>query len=139
MDLMQNLRRKGHHERILNECSEDGIYWHFNPPSAPHFSGLWEAAVRSAKIHLLKVLGQHVVLFEDLQTLLTQVEACLNSRPLTALSDDPMDLKPLTPGHCSIGASLQAAPDCNYVQISEGRLKCKPRSRICNTFGAGGK
>lgn len=44
-------------------------------------------------------------------TLLTQVEACLNSRPLQALTDDAEDLSALTPGHFLIGSALTAVPE----------------------------
>ncbi|XP_062539177.1 uncharacterized protein LOC134207479 [Armigeres subalbatus] len=72
------LKSREHHETVARECTKDEIQWHFNPPSAPHFGVLWEA----------------VLTFEDMNTLLVQVEACLNSRPLTAMSDDPNDLEP---------------------------------------------
>ncbi|XP_062715823.1 uncharacterized protein LOC134291718 [Aedes albopictus] len=102
-DLLKLLKNRDHHEAVSKECAKDGIQWHFIPPSAPHFGGLWEAAVRSSKHHLLRVLGETPVSPEDFSTLLTQVEACLNSRPLTPLSDDPNDLEPLTPAHFLIG------------------------------------
>lgn len=120
--LFQLLKSKEHHEKIAKECVKDHIQWHFNPPSAPHFGGLWEAAVRSAKYHLLRVLGDHVLSVEDMNTLLVQVEACLNSRPLTPISDDPNDLEPLTPGHFLTGASLQQLPDQNFTSIPMNRL-----------------
>ena len=81
----------------------DGTKWTFIPPYSPHFGGLWEAAVKSAKYHLRRVVGDHTLTFEELTTLMCQIEACLNSRPLTALSDDPSDLSSLTPGHFLVG------------------------------------
>ncbi|XP_038106683.1 uncharacterized protein LOC119766295 [Culex quinquefasciatus] len=74
-----------------------GIKWTFIPPSAPHMGGLWEAAVKSAKTHLRKVLGNESATYEELYTILTQIEACLNSRPLCALSNSPDSCEALTP------------------------------------------
>ncbi|XP_055601535.1 uncharacterized protein LOC129750595 [Uranotaenia lowii] len=116
------LKDQKHQETVERECCSEGIRWHFNPPSAPHFGGLWEAAVRSAKQHILKVIGENPVSAEDFTTLLVQVEACLNSRPLTPLSDNPEDLEPLTPGHFLIGESLQALPDVNFEDTPDNRL-----------------
>ncbi|XP_008188319.1 uncharacterized protein LOC103310776 [Acyrthosiphon pisum] len=84
--------------------------WHFNPPSAPHFGGLWEAAVRSTKRLLVRVIGTHVFTYEEFTTVLTRIEAVLNSRPLTPASTDPHDLECLTPGHFLIGQPLLAVP-----------------------------
>lgn len=121
-ELFEKMKREDYHDTISKECSKYGIQWHFNPPSAPHFGGLWEAAVRSAKKHLLKVIGENPTLIEDFTTLLVQVEGCLNSRPLTPLSDDPTDLEPLTPAHFLTGSSLQALPDMNAESIPMNRL-----------------
>jgi len=84
--------------------------WHFNPPSSPHFGGLWEAAVRSAKRLLIRVMGNHKFSYEEFTTVLCRVEAVLNSRPLTPLSTDPSDLEYLSPGHFLIGQPLLAVP-----------------------------
>lgn len=51
-----------------------------------------------------------------------QVEACLNSRPMTPMSDDPDDLEPLTPAHFLIGSSLQALPDIEVEDFPSNRL-----------------
>lgn len=88
----------------------DGTDWAFIPPSAPHFGGLWEAGVKSVKYHLRRVVGDACLTYEEMSTLLAQVEACLNSRPLHALSGDPSDLAALTPGHLLIGEALTAVP-----------------------------
>jgi hypothetical protein len=111
-----------HKEQVINECCREGIQWSFIPPGAPHFGGLWEAAVRSAKFHLLRVLGETPVSAEDFHTLLVQVEGCLNSRPLTPISDDPVDLEPLTPAHFLIGGSLQTLPDPDLSGVNLNRL-----------------
>lgn len=73
--------------------------WHFNPTGAPHFEGLWETIVRSTKRLLTRVIGVHLFTYEEFTTVLTRIEAVLNSRPLTPASTDPQDLECLTPGH----------------------------------------
>ncbi|XP_011879793.1 PREDICTED: uncharacterized protein LOC105568594, partial [Vollenhovia emeryi] len=84
---------------LANLLANNGTQWIFNPPSAPHFGGKWEAGVKSTKFHLRRVVGDHLLTYEEMTTLLTQIEAVLNSRPLCALTDDPDDLNVLTPAH----------------------------------------
>lgn len=79
--------------------AEMNIEWHFNAPSWPSAGGLWEAAVKSLKHHLKRVVGEQKLTYEEYTTLLSQLEACLNSRPLCSLTDDPEDLNFLTPAH----------------------------------------
>lgn len=90
--------------------SSPNCKWHFNPPSAPHFGGLWEAAVRSTKRLLVRTMSTHVFTYEEFTTVLIRIEAVLNSRPLTPASTDPHDLDCLTPGHFLIGQPLLAVP-----------------------------
>lgn len=100
------------------------IKWKFNTPYAPHHGGLHEAAVKSAKHHLLRVIGKQNLTFEEYYTLLTQVEACVNSRPLCPLSDDPNDLVALTPAHFLVGKPLVTLTESeNVSETPPGRLK----------------
>ncbi|XP_055622665.1 uncharacterized protein LOC129766187 [Toxorhynchites rutilus septentrionalis] len=117
--LLQSSEHKGH---VARECTENGIRWHFNPPKGSHFGGLWEAAIKSAQKHFTRVLGPRVLAYDDMETLLAQIECCLNSRPLTPLSDDPSDLAPLTPGHFLVGSELKAVPDVNLDSVQYNRL-----------------
>jgi len=107
---------------VTADCLKRGISWHFIPPGAPHFGGLWEAGVKSTKYHLKRILDSHRLTYEEFNTIVVQVEACLNSRPLTAASSDPNDLTVLTPGHFLIGAPLTAVSEPNLVSLKTGHL-----------------
>ncbi|XP_055623670.1 uncharacterized protein LOC129767077 [Toxorhynchites rutilus septentrionalis] len=76
-------------EQISTNLATDGISWHLIPPRAPNFGGLWEAAVKVAKRHLVRQLGNTTLLYEDLVIILAQIEGCMNSRPLIPLSENP--------------------------------------------------
>lgn len=77
----------------------NGTKWNFITPSAPHQGGLWEATVKQMKVHLKRVIGPEKYTFEVMATLLAEIEACLNSRPICAMSDDIDDMAALTPSH----------------------------------------
>jgi len=98
------------------------ILWRFNPPAAPHFGGVWEAAVKAVKHYLRRVLGNSTLTFEEMATFLAQVEACLNSWPIAPLLDDPDDLAALTPGHFLVGTALLAVPEPTLADVSTSRL-----------------
>lgn len=97
--------------------------WHFNPPASPHFGGLWEAAVKSCKYHMKRVIGSQTLTFEEMSTLVSRIEAILNSRPLTPQSSDPHDLHPLTPGHFLVGAPIVAIPEPDLTTSAPNRLR----------------
>lgn len=75
------------------------------------------------KFHLKRIIGQSALTFEELYTLLTQIEANLNLRPLCPLSSDPSDLRALTPGHFIIGGPLNATPEPSILNIPDNRLQ----------------
>lgn len=82
-----------------------------------------EAGIKSVKQHLRRVLGNTTLTFKELYTTLVQIEACVNSRPITPLSTDPMDLEALTPGHFLVGSQLMALPEPDLLAFNEGRLR----------------
>lgn len=102
--------------------ARDHIGWSFIPPAAPHFGGLWEAGVKAMKRHLKRVLGDRTPTFEELITLLCRIEACMNSRPLGALSDDVESLDALIPGHFLIGRAMLSVPIPSVLAVAENRL-----------------
>ena len=117
-------RNSSHVKEIIQHLSSQGIEWHFNPPGAPHFGGLWESAVRSAKFHIKRVIGDTTLTFEEMTTLLCSIEACMNSRPLCPVTDDPTDVSALTPGHFLIGRPMLSLPEESTLN-----LKVNPSQR----------
>lgn len=122
-ELYELLKDPENQQFIQNAALRDDIEWHFIPPRAPNFGGLWEAAVKSAKRILRKVMGNQRLSFSEMTTVLSQIEAQLNSRPLTPLSEDPSELNVLTPGHFLIGVPLTALPDVDVSNQPENRLQ----------------
>ena len=88
---------------LISACTSQGIEWSFIPERAPHFGRLWESSVKSVKTHLRRVLGEVRLTFKEFSTVLAQVEACLNSRPLVPLSPGDDGIEALTPGHFLVG------------------------------------
>ena len=78
---------------------------------SPWHGGWWERLERSVKEPLSKVLGKALLSYQELATVLTRIEAVINLRPLTTVSDDIRDLTSITPAHLALGRSLFSLPD----------------------------
>ncbi|XP_033348712.1 uncharacterized protein LOC117232989 [Bombus vosnesenskii] len=121
-ELRTLLQSDDHQDRIQNFLADRQIQWRFNPPNSPHFGGLWEVAVKAFKRHLIRVVGTELLTFEHLNTLVIEIEAILNSRPLTPISSDPKDPPVLTPGHFLIGDTLTSLRERDFRTVPSGRL-----------------
>ena len=103
--------------RQVHDCTANTQFqWHFIPPNSPHFGEMWEAGVKSLKYHWKRTVGK------EFGTFITQVEACLNSRPLIALSNEPDDPGYLSPGHFLIGAPLTSLPELDFTNTTKKSL-----------------
>ncbi|XP_054746338.1 uncharacterized protein LOC129250767 [Anastrepha obliqua] len=97
-------------KEILQYAADAGFIFAFIPQRAPHFGGLWEPAVKSAKHLLMRAVGNALLTAEETATLLVEIEVVLNSRPLAQISNDPNNGEALMPAHPLIGCPLRALP-----------------------------
>ena len=90
--------------------SYSSIEWLFIPPRSPKFGGLWEAAVKSMKHHLRRVMGNTILNYEEMTTILCQIKQVLNNRPLMALTNNPDNIFAITPSMLVECSRLDAIP-----------------------------
>lgn len=101
-----------------------------------YFGGIWESNIRQVKSLLVKHTAGAALSFAEMTTVLARVEAILNSRPITALSDDPEDYEPLTPGHFLIFRPLNAVarPEANSNKPSHPKSRFEHITQIVQHF-----
>ena len=97
--LLELTNKTCQNSRLKESLISQGIKWSFNPPSAPHFGGVFETMIKAAKRAIFAILGNADVNDEELMTAFTGAESLINSRPLTYQSANPADDIPLTPNH----------------------------------------
>lgn len=78
---------------------QQGCSWVFNPPHASHMGGSWERLIGVARRILESMLLENGtrLTHEVLCTLMAEVAAIMNARPLVPVSNDPEDPFILTP------------------------------------------
>ena len=107
-DLVAKLNKSA----VQDSTANDGVKWQFNPPLAPHFSGVHEIMIKAAKKAIKSILGEADITDEELLSAVVGAEGLINSRPLTYQSANASDIVPLTPNHFLFGQmGGQFAPD----------------------------
>ena len=130
-EMREGLDRILNSEKVRNFLVDRGIEWHFSPPTGPHFGGAWEKLVSSTKNALKATLGNRCVDEEVFRTVIKNVQALVNSRPLTHLSVDPNDPEPLTPNHFIHG---RAFPHIPLDLVSEEDINSRTRHLAAQAY-----
>ncbi|KAM9735349.1 uncharacterized protein ACNS7B_014625 [Menidia menidia] len=104
------------HPDLKEQLSQHQISFKFNPPSAPHFGGIWEREIRSVKAALYATVQPHAIPEEVLRTVLIEVEGILNSKPLGYVSSDVADADPVTPNLLLMGRLDPSLPQAVYEE-----------------------
>ena len=95
---------------IQQTLAHKRITFRYIPARSPHWGGAYERLIGLTKTCLKKVLGRSLVTFSELSTLLKEIQAVLNDRPLTYINSDIHDLQPLTPSQLLFGYNTTPLP-----------------------------
>ena len=101
--------------RLINHFTSSKIKWSFILEKAPWWGGFYERMIKSVKRCLRKTLGNARLIYEELLTELVEIEAILNSRPLTYTSTEDCE-EPVTPSHLMHGRRLLSLPTQDEVE-----------------------
>ena len=102
--------------QISSFLLQKDIDWRFNVPAASHHGDSWERLIRSTRRVLSGIVREQTLTDDSLTTLFTEVEAILNSRPLTRSSSDPADLTCLSPNHLLLLRECPSLPPGIFFQ-----------------------
>ena len=104
-------------DEVQRFVGQKGIIWRFMLEKAPFFGGFYERMVQVVKRCLRKILGSAKLDYEELVTVITEVEGTINSRPLTYIYSDDIE-EPITPAHLILGRRILTLP-LNPVELED--------------------
>ncbi len=117
-------------QKLLQHAGVNKMEWRFNPPLAPWWGGFWERLIGLAKQLLRRILGKRVVHRWELETLLVEVEECLNNRPLTYTSENVEDPVALTPNHFIRWSGAVYLPEADLHDATSARAALKKMQHL---------
>ncbi|XP_028328030.1 uncharacterized protein LOC114478897 isoform X1 [Gouania willdenowi] len=127
-----------HDNKIDNFLKDTGCKWHFNPPHASHMAGSWERMIGVTRKILDAMLLKDKngkLTHETLVTLMAEVTAIVNARPLTTVSTDPENPAILTPAMLlTQKVSTPPVPPGQFESRDLFRAQWRRVQHLANTF-----
>ena len=121
--------------KVHAEARRRNIEWIFNPPYSSHQGGVWERVIRMIRRVLVAIHNPSVVTSDEvLLTVFCEVEAVVNSRPLTKLSESPSDMEPLTPNHFLLARSSPSLPWTSVCKDGDVRHRWRMVQSLMDAF-----
>ena len=120
------------HDYIKDQLLNQSVEWKLNPPSAPHFGGVWERLVLCVKRALLLNIGSAKLTTDVFATIVSEAERLVNSRPLTHVRSNHEDDNPLTPNHFLLGRPFCNVPGaiCNETLTLKSSAWTEVKQRL---------
>jgi hypothetical protein len=106
-------------ERLHNYLATQSIHWSFNLAKSPWWGGLYERLIKEIKATLYKTLGKSHLLFNQLETVILDIERHLNNRPLTYVESSQEEQQILTPNTILWGQNSYALGELNEQEDDE--------------------
>ena len=104
--------------------------WRFIVAKSPWWGGFYERMVQTVKRPLRKVIGRSNLRFDELNTVLIEVESVINCRPLTFVYDDCEGVSyALTPSHLLYGRRMASSPCSGHYEVVSTNASLTKRSR----------
>ena len=126
----RDIRNIARAEEVWRFLANKQITWTFIIERAPWWGGFWERLVRSIKKPLKKIVGRSTLSFDELRTILVEIEGVVNSRPLTYVYDDEESLSyPLTPSDLIYGRRITSTPNAAYYEVISTNQSLTKKSR----------
>ena len=107
-----------------------GVTWQYIVERAPWWGGFWERLVRSVKIVLKKILGRATLDYDELLTVLVEIEGIINARPITYVYDDEESVSyALSPSQLINGRRICSRPNSQHYEIVSTNASLTKRAR----------
>jgi hypothetical protein len=129
-------------DSVQDYLTQHKIIWHFIPARSPHMGGVYERLIKEVKQCLKKSIGNSILYTRELDTVVNEIECCLNSRPLTQIAEGLSENDVLTPSKLIYGYDIHSLPiplehidqDDDYVSSVAVSRRYKHLLKILDSF-----
>ena len=121
-------------DKVGRQSLQKETEWVFSPADAPWYNGAAEALVKSAKRALNAAIGETVLRFSELQTVMYEAAQLLNQRPIGECPNNPDDQTYLCPNDLLLGRASPTTPQIQFDTVASSYRRFEFTQRIISTF-----